>query len=85
MARAFNQECTVRCVNVDADGDEIMSGDARGELANGEDTGLVLSEDILQQIEVGPVSLIPKAFALIMHCLMRGVRNPPQDFVRESR
>ena len=37
---------------MDADGDEIMSGDAGGELANGEDTGLVLSEDTLQQIEL---------------------------------
>ena len=37
---------------MDADGDEIMSGDAGGELANGEDTGLALSEDTLQQIEL---------------------------------
>jgi hypothetical protein len=42
----------VRRVNVDADGDEIMSGDGREELASGEDAGLVLSEDALKQIEL---------------------------------
>jgi len=54
-ARAFSRECTVRSVNVDADGDEIMSGegrDGRDELTSGEDAGLVLSEDTLKQIEL---------------------------------
>lgn len=37
---------------MDADGDEIMSGDEKGELVNGEDAGLVLSEDTLKQIEL---------------------------------
>jgi len=42
----------VRNVNVDADGDEIMSGDGREESVNGEDTGLILSEEALKQIEL---------------------------------
>lgn len=37
---------------MDADGDEIMSGHGGGELASGEDTGLILSEDTLKQIEL---------------------------------
>ena len=37
---------------MDADGDEVMNGDGRDELANGEDAGLVLSEDTLKQIEL---------------------------------
>lgn len=51
-ARAFSQECTVRSVSVDADGDEVMSGDGGGELASGEDSGLILSEEALKQIEL---------------------------------
>ncbi|KAF9646402.1 hypothetical protein BDM02DRAFT_3156563 [Thelephora ganbajun] len=51
-ARAFSRECTVRNVNVDPDGDEIMSGDGKDELASGEDTELILSEDTLKQIEL---------------------------------
>ena len=51
-ARAFSRECTVRNADVDADGDEVMNGDGRDELANGEDAGLVLSEDTLKQIEL---------------------------------
>lgn len=37
---------------MDADGDEIMDGDGRDVLASGEDTGLVLPEDILKQVEL---------------------------------
>ena len=37
---------------MDADGDEVMNGDGRDELASGEDAGLVLSEDTLKQIEL---------------------------------
>lgn len=51
-ARAFSQECTVRSANVDADGDEIMSGDGKDQLVGGEDAGLILSEDTLKQIEL---------------------------------
>lgn len=50
-ARAFSRECTVRNANIDADGDEIMSGNGDG-LANGEDADLILSEGTLQQIEL---------------------------------
>ena len=42
----------MRNASVDADGDEIMSGDGRDELASGEDTVLSLSEDTLKQIEL---------------------------------
>jgi len=51
-ARAFSRECTVRNVDVDADGDEIMSGHGGDGLASGEDTELILSEDTLKQIEL---------------------------------
>ena len=51
-AQAFSRECTVRNVSVDADGDEIMSGDGRAELVSEEDSGLVLSEDTLKQVEL---------------------------------
>lgn len=51
-ARAFSRECTVRDVNVDADGDEIMTGDGGEELASGEDADLNLSEDTLKQVEL---------------------------------
>ena len=51
-AQAFSRECTVRNVSVDADGDEIMSGDGRAELVSEEDSGLVLSEDALKQVEL---------------------------------
>jgi hypothetical protein len=37
---------------VDADGDEIMSGGGRDELVSGDDAGLVLSEETLEQIEL---------------------------------
>lgn len=37
---------------MDADGDEIMTGDEIEELASGEDAGLILSEDTLKQIEL---------------------------------
>ena len=39
-------------VNVDADGDEIMSSDGTDELASGEGNGLILSEETLKQIEL---------------------------------
>ena len=42
----------MRNVNVDADGDEIMSGDGGEGLANGEDSGLILSEETLKQVEL---------------------------------
>ena len=48
-ARAFSRECTVRDVNVDADGDEVMNGDRREELVSGEDAELIISEDTLKQ------------------------------------
>jgi hypothetical protein len=52
-AQAFSRECTpVRNVSVDADGDEIMSGDGRAELVSEEDSGLVLSEDTLKHVEL---------------------------------
>ena len=51
-ARAFSRECTVRDVNVDADGDEIMSGDERDDLVSGEDAELILSEETLRQVEL---------------------------------
>ena len=51
-ARAFSRECTVRNVSVDADGDEIMSGDEKGELVSEEDAGLILSEETLKQVEL---------------------------------
>ena len=51
-ARAFSRECTVRDVNVDADGDEVMNGDRREELVSGEDAELIISEDTLKQIEL---------------------------------
>lgn len=51
-AQAFSRECTVRNVSVDADGDEIMSGDGRAELVSEEDSGLVLSQDTLKQVEL---------------------------------
>lgn len=37
---------------MDADGDEIMTGDGREELASGEDAGLILSEDTLKHVEL---------------------------------
>lgn len=37
---------------MDADGDEIMGGHGRDDLANGEDAELILSEDTLKQIEL---------------------------------
>lgn len=39
-------------VNVDADGDEIMSSDGTDEFASGEDNRLTLSEETLKQIEL---------------------------------
>lgn len=67
-ARAFSRECTVRNVDVDADGDEIMSGDGRDELASGEDDMLILTEETMKQIELRKgevhIRLSPKQFAL---------------------
>ena len=51
-ARAFSRECTVRNVDVDADGDEIMSWHGRDDSASGEDAELMLSEEALKQIEL---------------------------------
>ena len=51
-ARAFSRECTVKNVNVDADGDEIMSGGGRDELVSGEDTELILTEATMKQTEL---------------------------------
>lgn len=42
----------MRNVSVDADGDEIMSGDGRDELVSDEDAELILSEETLKQIEL---------------------------------
>jgi hypothetical protein len=55
----------VRDVNVDADGDEIMTGDGREDLASGEDTSLILSEDTLKQVELrkGETHIFDKPFS----------------------
>lgn len=81
-ARAFSRECTVRSVSVDADGDEVMSGEGRGGLANEEDADLILSEETLQQVELRKgecCALHTQAFALVICRLTRVARNSPKD------
>jgi len=87
-ARAFSRECTVRNVDVDADGDEIMSGHGKDDLTSGEDAELILSEETLKQIDLRkgePYGLDTGGSFHITLCLMCVIRNSPQDFVWESR
>ena len=76
-------------MNVDADGDEIMSGEGRNEVVSGEDAGLVLSEETLKQVELRKgevqISSIPSTPALVIHCSVYVPRNTPKDSVWESR
>lgn len=73
---------------MDADGDEIMSGEWKDELVSGEDAGLILSEETMKQVELRkgvPVYLLPKAFVLIIHYSVCVPRNTPKDSIWKSR
>lgn len=66
----------MRNVNVDADGDEVMSGDGGDELVSEEDAGLILSEESLKQIELrkGEVHILDARHSRSNYSF-RGVRS----------